>query len=419
MAPRTCNLRWGAPAKVWRPKITFRNWVDSDVVGLYFRDQDCRQYGVKPTNACENEVLAEATKTQESTLPCPLGSGDQPVDGNHSGHNADAKAVGAALCTPSPVIPQKPTLILPYLKEEAAGQTDLIAVRGSASPQKRQGHVMEVTVVEEVEVDEAPTIAPPPARLNPAFQVHMESGSLYSSGWFAASMQGWRDSMEDAYVVRPLPRGTFGGEDCAVLAVFDGHGGDQVARLGSELLPGAMEASGRRLGTQLQPPCMARVLLDALPALDRQLRSLGATSTGNRFSTCGSTVCAAAVNFARRQVYCGNLGDSRMMIVSANKAGAPAFWMMSDDHRPDLPEEANRIHSAGGCVLQHGSTYRLHGSMGSLAMSRCLGDFSFKADYRLPPQHQQVIAVPDVRMMQLCPTQDYVMCISATACTNA
>jgi serine/threonine protein phosphatase PrpC len=62
---------------------------------------------------------------------------------------------------------------------------------------------------------------------------------------------------------------------------------------------------------------------------------------------------------------------------------------MSEDHKPSLEEETERIVAAGGFVFMD----RVNGE---LAMSRALGDFQYKSNDNLSLDKQQVIAYPDV-----------------------
>ncbi len=65
---------------------------------------------------------------------------------------------------------------------------------------------------------------------------------------------------------------------------------------------------------------------------------------------------------------------------------------MSFDHKPENPIESARIQLAGGYVAGN----RVNGD---LAVSRALGDFSFKDRIDLPVNEQKVIAVPDIVVM--------------------
>lgn len=51
--------------------------------------------------------------------------------------------------------------------------------------------------------------------------------------WGVVDMQGWRKSMEDAHIIQtdvPAPKKSGSEHDAQVFAVFDGHGGAEVAR---------------------------------------------------------------------------------------------------------------------------------------------------------------------------------------------
>eukprot|EP00392_Amoebophrya_sp_AT5.2_P018938 g19601.t1 len=76
-----------------------------------------------------------------------------------------------------------------------------------------------------------------------------DSETCEGSDWVlgASSMQGWRANMEDAHLVAK----NFGGdESCFLVGVFDGHGGQEVAKfvakhLGEEILRNGNYSSGK------------------------------------------------------------------------------------------------------------------------------------------------------------------------------
>merc|ERR1719491_828825 len=107
------------------------------------------------------------------------------------------------------------------------------------------------------------------------------------------------------------------------------------------------------------------------------------------FSSQGCTACVVGFDFAKREVVCANVGDSRAFIIRKGKAVA-----LSEDHKPENPEERNRIRAAGGTVVKAGPCHRIDGN---LNLSRALGDFYLKANGALPPEKQKVIAVPDTK----------------------
>ena len=76
----------------------------------------------------------------------------------------------------------------------------------------------------------------------PDSEKHSESGvgahSEISILYGASCMQGWRVSMEDSHSAIPLL-----GQEAALFAVYDGHGGKEVALYCRERLPGLLKAS--------------------------------------------------------------------------------------------------------------------------------------------------------------------------------
>jgi len=67
-----------------------------------------------------------------------------------------------------------------------------------------------------------------------------------------------------------------------------------------------------------------------------------------------------------------NAGDSRCVLCRNGVA-----IELSIDHKPDLPEELNRIHRAGGSV-EEGRV------MGNLNLSRSIGDLEYKKNNSIP-----------------------------------
>lgn len=75
---------------------------------------------------------------------------------------------------------------------------------------------------------------------------------------------------------------------------------------------------------------------------------------------------------------------------------------MSEDHKPQLEAEKNRITAAGGFV----DFGRVNGN---LALSRAIGDFEFKKVAELPPESQIVTAFPDVDQHDLTDEDEFLV----------
>ena len=87
-----------------------------------------------------------------------------------------------------------------------------------------------------------------------------------------------------------------------------------------------------------------------------------------------------------KHVIVANAGDARG-ILHVGGVTKP----MSFDHKPTLEKETARIEAAGGCV----SMKRVNGD---LAVSRALGDFTYKRTASVAPKDQMVSAFPDIEI---------------------
>ncbi|EYU23356.1 hypothetical protein MIMGU_mgv1a018598mg [Erythranthe guttata] len=180
------------------------------------------------------------------------------------------------------------------------------------------------------------------------------SGSqLGDLGYGHVSMMGRRRAMEDKVTV--APPGWMAGE-YYFFAVYDGHGGDQVA-----------EKCGEKMHT-----CLARhiekakklpeersidwekVMVDCFSSMDEELdRNDGAPeqrddgpAAAAAYKNMGST--AAVVLVGKEEMVVSNCGDSRAVLCHA---GVPV--PMSTDHKPDREDEKERIEAGGGEVINY------------------------------------------------------------------
>lgn len=179
-----------------------------------------------------------------------------------------------------------------------------------------------------------------------------------------SAMQGWRRAMEDDHTLLLLPEGGFFG-------VYDGHGGDTTAKYcAAHLHRFVLDSEAYKTVD------VTKSLKDGFVNLDKHLFHIDST---NR------TGCAAVVLFVHENtLYCANAGDSRCVLCRNGKATP-----LSYDHKPSNTGELHRIERAGGYVWNR----RVNGI---LALSRAIGDYSFKANSVLPWEQQAVTSLPDV-----------------------
>lgn len=184
------------------------------------------------------------------------------------------------------------------------------------------------------------------------------------------SICGRRTDMEDAVSICP----DFSTEN-HFFGVFDGHGCSHVAASCRDrmhkILSAEMESSGTR---------SAQDWKDAMERSFSRMDSEVLNCTGgpqNASCRCelqtpkcdhvGSTAVVAVVSADK--IVVGNCGDSRAVLC---RGGSPV--PLSSDHKPDRPDELNRIQEAGGRVIYWDGARVL----GVLAMSRAIGDSYLK-----------------------------------------
>ncbi|KEY72010.1 hypothetical protein S7711_00029 [Stachybotrys chartarum IBT 7711] len=204
-----------------------------------------------------------------------------------------------------------------------------------------------------------------------------------------SAMQGWRISMEDSHTtvldLKPPP-GTAVNVPLSFFGVFDGHGGDKVALFCGENIHNIiLNQDAFKSGNY------AQALKDGFLATDRAI--LDDPKYEEEVSGC--TACVSLI--AGNKLYVANAGDSRGVLGIKGRAKP-----LSQDHKPQLESEKNRITAAGGFV----DFGRVNGN---LALSRAIGDFEFKKSADLSPENQIVTAYPDVEEHDLTDEDEFLV----------
>ncbi|XP_022737422.1 probable protein phosphatase 2C 51 [Durio zibethinus] len=213
-----------------------------------------------------------------------------------------------------------------------------------------------------------------------------EVQTLMSTSHGLLSVIGRRREMEDAVKVE-LGFLVKGREKFDFYGVYDGHGGSRVAEeckerlhkmLVEEIVEDDKEGSGIDWG---------RTMERCFEKMDEEVNRgrLGEEMVG-------STAVVAVVGNGKLVV--ANCGDSRAVLWRDGVATALSF-----DHKPDRPDELERVEAAGGRVVN----WNGHRVLGVLATSRSIGDRYLKPF---------VICKPEVTVRQLMNRDEFLILAS-------
>lgn len=197
--------------------------------------------------------------------------------------------------------------------------------------------------------------------------------------------------MEDAHIAK------FNiAPDTSIFGVFDGHGGKEVAKYCERHFINELLASDTfKKGSYGQALHDTFLRMDDLLVTNEGRKELSQIKNGDdddkgdyqTESFAGCTACVALI--VKSELYVANAGDSRCILFSDGKAIA-----MSEDHKPDLDQEKDRIQKAGGYIVDG----RINGN---LNLSRAIGDLEYKKDTDRKVHEQLIIAVPELKQRTL------------------
>ncbi|TKW03155.1 hypothetical protein SEVIR_7G004500v4 [Setaria viridis] len=251
------------------------------------------------------------------------------------------------------------------------------------------------------------------------------------------SVAGRSRDMEDTVSLRPGFHTWVDGSPMHFFGVFDGHGGSHVSELCrdrmheflAEELAAEAASFAQRLSRRQQKAAAGEGTSAAgattsgggvqdeeqqqeerawRAALSRTFRRVDALASlacacgriasppcrcplsGNS-GIVGSTAVVAVL--VRGRLVVANCGDSRAVLCRGGGPGAATPVPLSDDHKPNRPDELARIQAAGGRVVFNNG----HRVRGILAMSRALGDRMLRPE---------VIAEPEITVTDRTPEDE-------------
>lgn len=239
----------------------------------------------------------------------------------------------------------------------------------------------------------------------PVTDKESSDGTSRSYSYGSSSMQGWRVNMEDAHInILTFDKD----DDAALFAVFDGHGGQEVAQYCRDHVPGVLtsldeykeghfkEALGRAFLR------MDEDILGEWPEALRPYQQPGGgkiiferESDPYQESCPGCTAVSCLLK--NKKCYIANAGDSRIVMCRGGVA-----IELSTDHKPELEQERRRIEEAGGYITDG----RVNGN---LNLTRAIGDFAYKKDKSIPAAAQIITANPDLSEIDITPEDEFLV----------
>ncbi len=179
---------------------------------------------------------------------------------------------------------------------------------------------------------------------------------------YSISKRGVREQNEDADTI--IVNSDKSESLCAKInmyGVYDGHGGKYISKYLSQNLPKFF------LGLDVKYPLSGKYVRQVFRDVQHTLEK----DHDEHAEYCGST-CLLVIDYIcdkKRYLDIMNLGDSRCVISRKNIANA-----ITKDHKPNWPDEKDRIKKMGGQIYYDGVDWRI----GDLSVSRAFGDLDNK-----------------------------------------
>jgi serine/threonine protein phosphatase PrpC len=185
---------------------------------------------------------------------------------------------------------------------------------------------------------------------------------------------GERRTQEDVWSTCKIFEGVY------LHAVFDGHGGKEVAMDAAKTLKKILKQKMTHFDMKLlaDEASVRSLMIDVFHETDKSVFAFNRLQMG---STCSAVLCVTELNL----IYFVQLGDSRACLMGV-KSGV---IFKTTDHKPQFEKEKQRIVSAGGEVTRDIGPYRVNRT---LAVARSFGDWGLERDWdvKVGPYQYQV-----------------------------
>ena len=183
---------------------------------------------------------------------------------------------------------------------------------------------------------------------------------------YSHSIQGKREANEDQHITElNIDSSNKSANPINFLAVFDGHGGKLVSKYLKETLPPFFIKKFKE-NIYNKPDKFSKYVNKVYDIIQTKLKD----EHPRAVNYCGSTACVTihCIDPEEKKTYLWmlNVGDSRAVL--SNKNGLAV--QLSQDHKPNSPDERNRIEQMGGKITFDGSDWRIK----DLSLSRAFGD---------------------------------------------
>eukprot|EP00927_Polykrikos_kofoidii_P058708 TRINITY_DN5340_c0_g1_i1.p1 TRINITY_DN5340_c0_g1~~TRINITY_DN5340_c0_g1_i1.p1 ORF type:complete len:642 (+),score=102.58 TRINITY_DN5340_c0_g1_i1:89-2014(+) len=189
-----------------------------------------------------------------------------------------------------------------------------------------------------------------------------------------------------------------------VYCVFDGHGdqGEYVSEFAATMFLKIL-LSDKRMPLGNLEDC----LKDAFVQTQRCI-ALGNKMSDFDAELAGTTATAVIWNESQKRMYVAHTGDSRAVVAKTTSGCEVQVLHATQDHKPDVPAEKERIEANGGMVVFDGffnhRVFVRGESYPGLNMSRCLGDL-------IAHRQAGVTAVPEVTVLDLSDGGEFILLI--------
>ncbi|XP_069827880.1 protein phosphatase 1D [Dendropsophus ebraccatus] len=171
----------------------------------------------------------------------------------------------------------------------------------------------------------------------------------------------WEEEEEAAAAVTgaPTPRASRSGRCVGFFAVFDGHGGREAAHFARDHLWGFIRKQKGFMSREPEEVCAAirKGFIACHHAMWKKLPEWPKTMTGLP-STSGTT--ASVLIIRGNKMYVAHVGDSGVVFGLQNNSKETLKSVeVTQDHKPELPRERERIERLGGSVINKSGVNRV------------------------------------------------------------